>query len=512
MQVHERLLRTVPGYREARDTSENHALRAAALPFAGRTGCTKIPVVVHVVYKTAEQNISDAQIKSQIDILTADYRKKNADIGAVPTAFASLATDVRVEFELAKVDPSGNPTSGITRTATTATSFSDDDAVKSAATGGADPWPSDKYLNIWVCQLGGGLLGYAQFPGGPAATDGVVILQSAFGNTGTAAAPFNLGRSATHEVGHWLNLRHIWGDDGTGCSGSDFVADTPNQGGPNFGTPAFPHVTCGNGPNGDMFMNYMDYVDDAAMMMFSAGQVTRMQATLDGLRSAIGSAIPCGAKPIPKETVKEQPKDPPKEIVKEHPKDPPKEIVKEHPKDPPKEVAKELPKDPPKEFAKDPPKDPPKEIAKDLPKDPPKETVKEHPKELAKDHPKDLLKEIIKEHPKELHKDLAKDPAFDPKSLISDLPPKSVFDPPKSFMEPPDLPFGGGSFPFVLATGAGAGAGAASGRQQTSAVANAYLQLLGHYARLYAAGQLDASGIAAWQEAASAYQRIIGGS
>ena len=237
-----------------------------------------------------------------------------------------------------------------------------------------------------------------------------------------------------------------------------------------------------------------------------------MQATLDGLRSAIGSAIPCGAKPIPKETVKEQPKDPPKEIVKEHPKDPPKEIVKEHPKDPPKEVAKELPKDPPKEFAKDPPKDPPKEIAKDLPKDPPKETVKEHPKELAKDHPKDLLKEIIKEHPKELHKDLAKDPAFDPKSLISDLPPKSVFDPPKSFMEPPDLPFGGGSFPFVLATGAGAGAGAASGRQQTSAVANAYLQLLGHYARLYAAGQLDASGIAAWQEAASAYQRIIGGS
>ena len=129
-----------------------------------------------------------------------------------------------------------------------------------------------------MCQLGGGLLGYAQFPGGPAATDGVVILHTAFGTTGTAAAPFNLGRTATHEIGHWLNLRHIWGDDGNGCTGDDFVADTPNAAGPNTGMPAFPHVTCGNGPNGDLFMNYMDYTDDAGMFMFTNGQVTRMQA------------------------------------------------------------------------------------------------------------------------------------------------------------------------------------------------------------------------------------------
>src|SRR5439155_1096778 len=184
-----------------------------------------------------------------------------------------------------------NPTNGITRTATARTSFSDDDGVKSAATGGAAAWPSDRYLNIWVCPLGGGLLGYAQFPGGPAATDGVVILHSAFGTSGTAAAPFNLGRSATHEVGHWLNLRHIWGDDGNGCNGSDFVDDTPNQAGPNYGTPVFPHVTCNNGPNGDAFMNYMDYVDDAAMFMFTAGQVARMQACLDGDRRSIGTTV-----------------------------------------------------------------------------------------------------------------------------------------------------------------------------------------------------------------------------
>jgi hypothetical protein len=142
---------------------------------------------------------------------------------------------------------------------------------------------------MWVCQLGGGLLGYAQFPGGPAATDGVVILHSAFGTTGTAAPPFHLGRTATHEIGHWLNLNHIWGDDGTGCSGTDNVADTPNQGGGNTGKPTFPHVSCGNGPNGDMFMNYMDYVDDDAMFMFTAGQATRMQACLDGPRSLIGT-------------------------------------------------------------------------------------------------------------------------------------------------------------------------------------------------------------------------------
>ena len=278
MAVNERLLRTVDGYAEARSESENHALRALTSPL-GRTGCTEIPTVVHVVYKTGEQNISDEQIASQIDVLNADFRKRNADVATAPAAFAPLASDARIQFALNEV----------TRTQTTEDAFSDDDGVKRVA--GA--WPADTYLNIWVCQLAGGLLGYAQFPGGPAATDGVVILHSGFGTTGTAATPFNLGRTTTHEVGHWLNLRHIWGDDGTGCAGDDFVPDTPNQGGPNYGTPTFPTVSCSNAPNGDMFMDYMDYVDDAAMVMFSLGQVVRMQATLDSSRSAIGTSIPC---------------------------------------------------------------------------------------------------------------------------------------------------------------------------------------------------------------------------
>ena len=130
------------------------------------------------------------------------------------------------------------------------------------------------------------LLGYAQFPGGPKATDGVVILHSGFGTNGTAAAPYNLGRTTTHEVGHYLNLRHIWGDT-EDCSGGDMVDDTPNAETPNYNKPAFPHISCTNGPHGDMFMNYMDYVDDDAMFMFTTGQVSRMQATLDGPRASL---------------------------------------------------------------------------------------------------------------------------------------------------------------------------------------------------------------------------------
>jgi len=296
MAVHERLLRTVPEYAAARAASETRAWEVATLRAGlARTGVTVIPVVVHVVSKTNAQNISAAQIQSQIDVLNRDFRKTNPDVASIPSVFAPLTADARIEFVLATTDPQGNATDGITRTQTNATGFADDDSVKSAATGGADAWPSDKYLNTWVCQLTNNLLGYAQFPGGPAATDGVVILHTAFGTTGTAAAPFNLGRTATHEIGHWLNLRHIWGDDGTGCNGSDFVNDTPNQAGPNTGTPAFPRITCNNGPNGDLFVNYMDYTDDVAMFMFTNEQVARMQASLDSDRSTIGTVKPSPA-------------------------------------------------------------------------------------------------------------------------------------------------------------------------------------------------------------------------
>lgn len=287
MGAHNRLLETDEGFRKRQSKLERATAKRLVSRVAFRTGITTIPVVVHVVYNKTSENISDAQIKSQIAVLNKDYRGANSDKSKVPSVWTGLVSDVRVQFALATKDPSGKATTGITRTKTTRTSFGTGDTVKSKSTGGENAWPTNKYLNIWVCTLSSGLLGYAQFPGGPSKTDGVVILNTAFGTKGTAKAPFNLGRSATHEIGHWLNLRHIWGDT-EDCSGSDFVSDTPNAQGPNYGKPKFPHVSCSNGPNGDMFMNYMDYVDDDSMVMFTSQQVVRMQTTLDGPRKLIG--------------------------------------------------------------------------------------------------------------------------------------------------------------------------------------------------------------------------------
>lgn len=272
-----------------------------------RTGVVRIPVVVHVVWNTAAQNVSDAQIQSQIDVLNADFRATNADAAGIPAAFAGLAADTRIEFALAVRDPNCNATTGITRThtATTGFTFATRNNVKSLATGGADPWPSDRYLNMWVANFTDTLLGFATFPGGPAALDGFVVRTGAFGTLGTATAPFNLGRTATHEIGHWLNLLHIWGDDETlpnTCSLSDQCGDTPNQAIMNFNKPSFPHVSCGNGPDGDMFMNYMDYVDDDSMFMFTADQATRMNAALSVARPGILASdglVPVGAGAAP---------------------------------------------------------------------------------------------------------------------------------------------------------------------------------------------------------------------
>jgi hypothetical protein len=307
---HRDLLEDDPSYRKSRLEIESMTTQYVRL--SSRTGLrsaelrqiVRIPVVVHVVYNTPEQNISDAQIHSQIDILSRDFRKLNADANLVPSVFKPLAADTRVEFQLAVRDPNGNPTTGITRTSTNITSFKRDNRanglqVKSNASGGKDSWQSEKYLNLWVCnlaplQVGQDLLGYAQFPADlstRAKTDGVVINYKYFSDSGTATPPFDKGRTVTHEVGHWLDLYHIWGategaDEGS-CFGSDNVADTPNQAKANEGSPSFPHISCNNGPNGDMFMNYMDYTYDAAMFMFTAGQSRRIDATLNGPRASL---------------------------------------------------------------------------------------------------------------------------------------------------------------------------------------------------------------------------------
>lgn len=287
---HEILMETSLTYRQQRLSVENYSrgYERSRVTDTGELPVITIPVVVHVVYNSNLENISDSQIESQIRILNEDYRKQNADISSVPEPFLGFVADSRIEFKLAVRDPDGKPTNGITRTFTKEISFNSfSDSVKFSSSGGRDAWSRDKYLNVWVCNLSGGLLGYAQFPGGPAETDGVVINYTAIGDIGTASAPFDKGRTATHEVGHWLNLRHIWGDDWGSCDASDEIEDTPNQADANYGCPTFPRITCNNSPNGDMFMNYMDYVNDACMFIFTLGQVTRMRAVLDGPRESI---------------------------------------------------------------------------------------------------------------------------------------------------------------------------------------------------------------------------------
>jgi hypothetical protein len=240
-------------------------------------GKVQIPVIVNVLYRTAAENISDAQIQSQIDVLNDDFNATNSDFSSVPALFSGVATNVGISFVL----------EGINRKATTKTSWGTRDVMKQSKRGGLDPTSPTTKLNIWACTIGGGILGYAQFPGGSTATDGVVIDSKYFGLSSAASYPYNLGRTASHEVGHWMNLRHIWGD--ANC-GNDLVSDTPSHNTANYGVPAYPHYSTCTGTPVEMTMNYMDYTDDRGMYMFTDGQKTRMDALFvsGGARAAFG--------------------------------------------------------------------------------------------------------------------------------------------------------------------------------------------------------------------------------
>ncbi len=268
-----------------------------------------IPVVVHVLYNNNSQNISDAQVMSQITSLNNDFRRQNADTVNTPAPFKAVAADTRIQFCLAKVDPQGRYTTGIIHKYTTEQQFLADDAMKFSAQGGDDAWDASKYLNIWVCNLFGRTLGYAVLPGSPAEKDGVVIQYDVFGTIGSLTAPFNKGRTATHEIGHWLGLKHLWGD--TAC-GDDGIADTPLQEGSNSGCPSFPHLSsCSANSFGDMFMDYMDFTNDACMNMFTQGQKTEMRSQFaeGSARNSFLNSIACDSTnaeggPLPKDTGK----------------------------------------------------------------------------------------------------------------------------------------------------------------------------------------------------------------
>lgn len=268
----------------------------------------KIPVVVHVLYGNSTQNISLAQIQSQIAVLNKDFSATNTDISNVPSVFQSVVADCDIEFCLAQVDPNNQPTNGVNRVnvGTTSLTTSQIDNTWKPQT----IWDPTKYFNIWVANIQGNILGYAQFPNssglgglntnnGTANTDGVVILYNAFGTTGAVSAPYNKGRTATHEIGHWLGLRHIWGDNNCG---NDFCSDTPPAQTSNYSCPTHPHKlgTCSGNTTGEMFMNYMDYVNDACMYMFTANQKARMDVVLQNSprRSSLLTSNVCGTAPL----------------------------------------------------------------------------------------------------------------------------------------------------------------------------------------------------------------------
>ena len=277
-EVHQQQLKDNPGLAKKMAEIEAFTKKVSLDPSAYRLvspGVYEIPVVVNVLYRTAAENISAAQIQSQIDVLNADFEGTNSDISLLlSTAFNDVKSgNTNIKFVLDQV----------VKKSTTKTSWRTNDDMKKSSKGGINPTSPTTKLNVWVCTLSNSILGYAQFPGGSSATDGVVILNTAFGNTGTAKAPFNKGRTATHEVGHWLNLRHIWGD---ATCGSDLVDDTPTHNTSNGGCPPAGHRSTCAGTPVEMTMNYMDYTYDACMYMFSAGQKTRMLATFSAARSS----------------------------------------------------------------------------------------------------------------------------------------------------------------------------------------------------------------------------------
>ena len=247
----------------------------------------KIPVVVHIVWKNAEENISDAQIQSQIDVLNQDFRKKNIDAKDVPGSFKTVAADCEIEFCLAQKDTLGQATSGITRRQTSTTFSNDFKRIYYQNLGGVNNWKPDSYLNIWVCNMGS-VYGFTTSLKDALinpAEDGIIVDYRAFGTIGTALSntSHNKGRTATHEIGHYFNLLHIWGTDDT-CNDDDLVSDTPLQASANNGCPPFPQLSCGVG---SMYMNFMDYTDDNCMGLFTVGQKARMLAALTEFRSGL---------------------------------------------------------------------------------------------------------------------------------------------------------------------------------------------------------------------------------
>jgi hypothetical protein len=237
-----------------------------------------IPTVVHVVYNTAAQNVSNTMVQDLITVLNQDYSRTNPDTINTPAAFLPIAANPEIQFCLAQTDPNGNATNGIIHTQTTVTSFAPNNPVKYTAQGGADAWDVTKYFNIWICNLGSGLFGYSEFPTAtPSNTYGAVLHYSTL--PGSTWPTYNTGRAGTYFVGHCLNLYRI--DESSDCVDKDSVSDTPTPYSTYFSCPAYPFLdSCNATLPGNMFMNFMAMGDETCKNMFTNGQKARMRAVL----------------------------------------------------------------------------------------------------------------------------------------------------------------------------------------------------------------------------------------
>jgi len=252
-----------------------------------------VPVVVHVLYNNIDQNISDERIFSQINVLNNDYNAINEEISSVPQEFENVIGNVGISFCLAQVDPYGNSCSGINRVYTDTEIFQGfDDSMKYSDSGGVDAWDTEQYLNIWVCDLSGSTLGFATMPGDVSDSpeiDGVVIDYQYFGvDLFSSENPYyNLGRTGTHEIGHYFGLEHTFF---AGCSDWDNCDDTPAVSSPTYGCPSFPQQSC---QSVNMTMNFMDYTNDACMHMFTICQAERMIDALFNYRPNLIADTDC---------------------------------------------------------------------------------------------------------------------------------------------------------------------------------------------------------------------------
>lgn len=246
-----------------------------------------IPVVFHVLYTNASNNPTDAQLQSQIDILNEGFRKTNANVNSIVSEFKSIATDTKIEFCLAKVDPNGNETNGIERKQSTKLKWEsegpDGDECKKSSAGGLDGWDQELYMNIWSVpeMVLGQVIGYSSFPGETPWRDGIVMRHNALGDEGTASSTGfrSVGKVTVHEAGHYFGLYHMWG--GSNC-GDDEIFDTPTQQSASQGCP-LTRSSCGSPLNN--VQNYMDYSDpESCMAMFTKGQSDRMRDILTTTR------------------------------------------------------------------------------------------------------------------------------------------------------------------------------------------------------------------------------------